>query len=312
MQGSNHGRAPPPWPHGWVWLAAILTAVPLLLAGHCRHIASPEQLDRRAAQDLRCPPADQRVIEIDERTRVVEGCGRSATYVDSCAYGTAPAGSRLHLERCTWILNSDIETMPQGGGAGYAEVEPARLAEAAAVADQVAGCRTHATQRMDLELTLDAEGRVTEFRGPIATSDEEACIGAVLAALRVQSVMPLPGRARATFPPPSVASPTQRSEDGSQGGTGSMDATANPDDVPPVDVDTWIRDMLTRQRDAVLACAGTSTLAVSLTLSPPRRLAVALRGDLAGSPEEECIRDVVRSESPPAVRGERTVLRVVR
>jgi len=69
----------------------------LLLAG-CG--ASEEQLRARAAFDLDCRESSLRVIEIDDQTRGVRGCGQRATYVERC---------KQQASDCTWVLNSKVE-----------------------------------------------------------------------------------------------------------------------------------------------------------------------------------------------------------
>jgi hypothetical protein len=63
--------------------------------------ASEEQLRARAAFDLKCTDAQLSVVEIDDRTRGVIGCGGRATYVESCSrYGQS--GGKTG---CTWVMN---------------------------------------------------------------------------------------------------------------------------------------------------------------------------------------------------------------
>ena len=63
--------------------------------------ASESQLRTRAAFDLSCPEDKLRIVEIDDRTRGVVGCGQRVTYVDTCA------ATQTNLGGCTWILNTD-------------------------------------------------------------------------------------------------------------------------------------------------------------------------------------------------------------
>ncbi len=71
----------------------------LVLLGGCG--ATLEQLQARAAFDLGCPKEQLSVVELDGQTRGVTGCGKKATYVESCrsAMNGAPVD-------CTWVLNS--------------------------------------------------------------------------------------------------------------------------------------------------------------------------------------------------------------
>lgn len=64
--------------------------------------ASEDQLRARAAYDLECNKDSLRIIELDDRTRGVQGCGQKVTYVENCD------GVRSNLlTECTWILNTD-------------------------------------------------------------------------------------------------------------------------------------------------------------------------------------------------------------
>jgi hypothetical protein len=62
-----------------------------------------DTLHSRASFDLRCPPAQLAVTEIDNKTAGVDGCGQRATYIYN-----APAG--------TWVLNSPPSDPSQPGG----------------------------------------------------------------------------------------------------------------------------------------------------------------------------------------------------
>jgi len=70
-----------------------------LLLGGCG--ATEEQLRARAAFDLECREESLHIVEIDEKTRGVRGCGQHATYVEHCTAGNGGD--------CTWILNSEAK-----------------------------------------------------------------------------------------------------------------------------------------------------------------------------------------------------------
>lgn len=71
-----------------------------LLLASCASSATTSQLLRRASFDLDCAEASLRVVELDNRTRGVDGCGRRASYVETCR-------SNEHGNYdCTWALNS--------------------------------------------------------------------------------------------------------------------------------------------------------------------------------------------------------------
>ena len=66
----------------------------------CAATASNESLVSRAIFDLSCGADRLQFYEIDSRTRAVRGCGRKATYIESCD------GDRYSMfTQCTWVLN---------------------------------------------------------------------------------------------------------------------------------------------------------------------------------------------------------------
>jgi hypothetical protein len=67
--------------------------------------ATEDQLRARAAYDLSCSESKLDIVEIDERTRGVKGCGQRATYVESCER----VGDYGVKRDCTWVLNSDTK-----------------------------------------------------------------------------------------------------------------------------------------------------------------------------------------------------------
>jgi len=75
--------------------------------------ASREALVSRASFDLRCPDSEVKVVEIDARTRGVEGCGRRLTYIESCEYYYGCYTSLFGCKNgCTWVLNTDERLLP--------------------------------------------------------------------------------------------------------------------------------------------------------------------------------------------------------
>lgn len=61
--------------------------------------ASVQQLRVRATFDLQCPVSATELVDIDERTKGVRGCGKQLTYVEVC-------DSRPDGWHCTWVLNA--------------------------------------------------------------------------------------------------------------------------------------------------------------------------------------------------------------
>jgi hypothetical protein len=84
----------------------------LLLFQSACAAATLEQLRRRASFDLDCPEGELEVVELDERTKGVRGCGRRATYIEHCdrvyteqTIGAQSSGSTAKTD-CTWVMNS--------------------------------------------------------------------------------------------------------------------------------------------------------------------------------------------------------------
>lgn len=61
--------------------------------------ATEDQLRTRAAFDMHCKESELRIVEIDDRTKGVQGCDQQGTYVESC--------TNANRTDCTWILNTD-------------------------------------------------------------------------------------------------------------------------------------------------------------------------------------------------------------
>ncbi len=71
----------------------------------CATTATESQLRKRAAFDFECQEEALDVVELDERTRGVAGCGKRATYVEMCETHNGRNGS--YRDNCTWALNAD-------------------------------------------------------------------------------------------------------------------------------------------------------------------------------------------------------------
>lgn len=80
-----------------------LVAIGLLCTSGCATGATVQQLRARAAFDFGCREGELEVVELDSRTRGVKGCGRRATYVETCK----PCANGYQACECTWLLNTD-------------------------------------------------------------------------------------------------------------------------------------------------------------------------------------------------------------
>ena len=83
------------WPQGVVGIALLGIGVGCASAPG----ASLQQLQLRAAYDLVCPPQLLALQHVDQRTKVVAGCGSQEIYVEIC---DEIRGSTT----CTWLLNT--------------------------------------------------------------------------------------------------------------------------------------------------------------------------------------------------------------
>ena len=82
------------------WSGLALSLATLASCG-----ASAQQLRSRAAFDLKCPEGQIEIVPIDGRTKGVRGCGKQATYVESCKGG----GANSPPYDCVWVLNSEAK-----------------------------------------------------------------------------------------------------------------------------------------------------------------------------------------------------------
>ncbi len=76
---------------------AARLAVALTLAAVALGCAPIGKLRTRAAFDLDCKEAELEVVDLDDVTKGVRGCGRKATYIWVCAQGST----------CAWVMNTD-------------------------------------------------------------------------------------------------------------------------------------------------------------------------------------------------------------
>ena len=78
----------------------------LLTAAACEATVTPSaQLVQRASFDMHCPRNQIRIVEIDDRTDGVQGCGQRATYIEVCE------GS---FGDCTWSLDATSRRQQKG------------------------------------------------------------------------------------------------------------------------------------------------------------------------------------------------------
>lgn len=92
--------------------ARVLVVAAMALVGCVDQNATTSQLKKRSSVDLSCPWYEVGVRSIDARTRLVEGCGKRAIYVESCE--TCSAGKYGTFRcNCTWLWNGTVAKAPQ-------------------------------------------------------------------------------------------------------------------------------------------------------------------------------------------------------
>ena len=76
----------------------------------CGQSATGKQLAVRAVSDLGCENEQIQTYKLDSRTMVASGCGREATYVESCETCTNGLTKMNETCNCTWVLNGAVRS----------------------------------------------------------------------------------------------------------------------------------------------------------------------------------------------------------
>lgn len=109
-------------------LAASFLSGAALVAGCAAH-ATEGQLHARAARELSCPHDNLRTREVDEKTRWVTGCGKSATYREVCKRGRDG-------ETCKWAQVDEAGNVREEGEKSAAGEGKKRGGETSEQADE--------------------------------------------------------------------------------------------------------------------------------------------------------------------------------
>ncbi|MBN9161075.1 MAG: hypothetical protein BGO98_16905 [Myxococcales bacterium 68-20] len=66
------------------------------------------KVKRRAASDFDRNEREIRTKSFDERTKIAEGCGQRATYIETCEACVTGFGDFKDIERCncTWVMDT--------------------------------------------------------------------------------------------------------------------------------------------------------------------------------------------------------------
>lgn len=80
----------------------------------------------------------------------------------------------------------------------------------------------------------------------------------------------------------------------------------------PPDVERAIRNGLDARRADVLGCVGSERVGVRAAYDSDGRIVLSLQGDLAGSPEETCVREALAGVRVPAARRDGVLVHLVR
>lgn len=81
--------------------AAVLLAIAILAGCSSSNMgANHAQLMERASFDLDCPKKSLSITDLGESARGVRGCGKQATYIETCTGQRGVANTT-----CTWALD---------------------------------------------------------------------------------------------------------------------------------------------------------------------------------------------------------------
>ena len=129
--------------------------------------ATKDQLKTRAAFDLNCSEGEVQVIKLDSKTRGVSGCGRRATYVESCD------GPPSAIRQCTWVMN--VVSNTQSGVTAENEIA-SEATEAKAEPPVKRKKATHAPQRAEDEAEPEVPSETPESETASAATDEGSAL----------------------------------------------------------------------------------------------------------------------------------------
>jgi hypothetical protein len=98
---------------------SLSTTVIISGCGPATFMGAPtEHLTQRASFDLNCPESQINVVDLGGKTKGVTGCGKKATYVETC---TGQKGE--FATTCSWVLNSTADLSDEAEGAGSKNVK---------------------------------------------------------------------------------------------------------------------------------------------------------------------------------------------
>ena len=93
---------------------------------------------------------------------------------------------------------------------------------------------------------------------------------------------------------------------------GTQTAGDEAESTAPPDVERAIRNGLDARRADVLGCVGRERVGVRAAYDGDGRVVLALQGDLAGSPEEACVREALAGVRVPAAGRDGVLVHLVR
>ncbi len=213
------------------------------------------------------------------------GCGRfGAVNVTRMALSMEPRrlitlAGILFLAACASAGGSGISSYLRGATAGQL------------------GCAAAEVQISDHGTTLSDETWDAAFRGVLYRCTRTATgYGAALTCLKSQkqpaaepAALQAEARKTAAAAPGSQPSPPAESAESIE-----------------------IRATLDREREAILACGSGRAMGLKATVQPDRSLDVHLTGDLAGTPQEGCVRHLLIGLQVPGVSPGTVVIHVLR
>jgi hypothetical protein len=241
----------------------------------------------RAAADFSCPASEVTATAIGAGGVRASGCGQVATYV--CIEDRA---GRVTCERESEIASLAPPRSDESVMRALAIARPALDA-----------CLPPGETR--IRFTLDPSGAVTHaWPSDPAGRTASACVTGAFHGVRVDERAAEARTATVRLSPRRGATTVIAGAEDPQIEAGPSTSPASATDAR--DAEGSLRAALSRRRSAILACVGTDSVALSIAYTALGDLSIGLRGALAGSDEEECVRAAlsdVRMEPAPGTAG---------
>lgn len=222
-----------------------------------------------------------------DRVRVESSAGHWTYWVSVCGRRRLYSAADSRVEDITSTVSSDGRvtagtplpprpTPPTWSGHEVDEFRDVTVAG-------VMACFPADRAAVRVRATVSSRGAVTYSRVvSAATASEQACVRDYLAGATGAAVADRSRTADIEYTRAAIPAPR-----------------ATPSAATPAAADP-VRAAVDGRRAAVLACVGGATVVCELTVAGDGSISVALRGDLAGTPEEGCVRAALAGIYAPA------------